>query len=262
MRQEITITVKGITLKCDGCGEHIELGDGTSFYEGDDGHLAEKEARESGWLVIGNRHYCPNCHHVNDDDNIETKDGRIYENETLIDITPKKLKVINVEVTEPEHYLNSPYEPIDLGLPSGRKWADRNVGAVYDEDPEDYGYLMDFDSAQEFPLPEGWHIPNKEDFQELCDNCTHEWVSDGKLRGMRFTSKINGNSIFFPATGYTWFDEEDDGTTLCGRGAYGCYWSSSYYSAASAYGLDFYSSTVNPQNGSSRRSGFSVRAVQ
>ena len=151
------------------------------------------------------------------------------------------------------------FTAIDLGLPSGRQWAAQNVGA---HAMSDYGLLMDFDTANAIEFLDGWHLPTKEDFQELYDNCTHEWVSDGKLRGMRFTSKINGNSIFFPAAGYSWFDEEDGGTTLNSRGTRGYYWSSSYLSATNAYLLNFYSSTVDPQNYSDRRNGFGVRAVQ
>ena len=63
-------------------------------------------------------------------------------------------------------------------------------------------------------------------------------------------------SGFFPAAG------NYDGTTLNNRGTNGNYWSSSYNSATNAYNLNFNSSTVNPQDNSSRRYGFSVRAVQ
>jgi len=73
---------------------------------------------------------------------------------------------------------------------------------------------------------------------------------------MRFTSRINGNAIFFPAAGIY------DGTTLYRRGTSGLYWSSGFYSASTAYSLDFDSSGVSPQNGSGRRYGFTVRAVQ
>lgn len=261
MRKELTVT--GITLKCDGCGEYVELGDGAAFYEGDDGHLAEEEATESGWLVVGNRHFCPECWKRKDDGNIETKDGRLYDGETLKDITPWTPNLVHVKVVtlRPLDFSGEHYEAIDLGLPSGRKWADRNLGQSLIDDPEDYGFLMDFDSAQDFPLPAGWHIPTKEDFKELCDHCTHEWMDKDGLRGMRFTGK-NGNSIFLPAAGYSWFDEEDHGATLSNRGSGGYYWSSSFSSATYAYYLDFSSAGVLPQNSYTRRFGFSVRAVQ
>lgn len=265
MKEEIT--VKGISLKCDACGEFIELSDleGAAFIVGDnDGSVIEQQAREDeGWLVAGNRHYCPNCWERQSDGNIKTKDGRVYDGETLKDITPwtPNLVHVKVETSRPLDFSGEFYEAVDLCLPSGRKWANRNVGQGLIDDPADYGFLMDFDSAQQFPLPEGWKVPSKEDFKELCDHCTHEWVDKDGLRGMRFTGK-NGNSIFLPAAGYTWFDEEDHGTTLRTRGTGGLYWSSGFYSASNAYSLLFNSSEVYPQDYGNRRFGFTVRAVQ
>ena len=260
MKKEITI--KGMSVKCDCCGQFVELSNESPFFDGDtDGSQAEQEAIDDGWLKIGNRHYCPDCWKRGEDGNIETNDGKRYDWKTRKDITPVKLKVIKVEVTEPTDF-NEHFEAVDLGLPSGRKWADHNVGAVAIEDPEDYGYLMDFDSAQAYPLPDGWHLPTKEDFKELCEFCKQEWIEDGRLRGMRFTGK-NGNSIFLPAAGYTWGDEDDVfGPTLDDRGSSGDYWSSSYNSAPNAFYLNFDSSEVCPQINFSRRRGFTVRAVR
>ena len=76
------------------------------------------------------------------------------------------------------------------------------------------------------------------------------------MNGMRFTSRINGNSIFFPAAG------DYDGSTLYSRGTYGIYWSSGFYSASDAYDLFFSSTGVSPQYYDNRRYGFTVRAVQ
>ena len=261
------MTVKGISLKCDACGDYIELSDleGAAFIVGDnDGSVIEEQAREDeGWLVAGNRHYCPNCWERQSDGTIKTKDGRLYDGETLQDITPwtPNLVHVKVETTRPVDFSGESYEAVDLGLPSGRKWADRNVGQKVIDDPADYGYLMDFDTAQHMPLPKGWKVPSEEDFKELCDHCTHEWVDKDGLRGMRFTGK-NGNSIFLPAAGYTWFDDKDHGTTLDNRGASGYYWSSGFNSASNAYTLYFGSANVYPQSSDDRRYGFTVRAVQ
>lgn len=83
---------------------------------------------------------------------------------------------------------------VDLGLPSGILWSDRNVGAEYDTA---MGELCNApkDKSQ---------IPDMEDFLELIDakNCT--WEFKGFVKGEDFisvykvTSKKNGNSIFFP----------------------------------------------------------------
>ena len=167
------------------------------------------------------------------------------------------VKFDRVEIQEIEKQGNINFA--DLGLPSGRKWALRNVGA---ESEEDCGFLMDFDTANAIQFEDGWHLPTKEDFIELDENCAHKWIVNNGVPGMLFTSIHNGNSIFLPAAGYSWFDDDEYGTTLYGRGSLGLYWSSSYYSATRAYSLGFGSSEVDPQNDSSRRVGFTVRAVQ
>lgn len=57
---------------------------------------------------------------------------------------------------------------------------------------------------------EGWMTPSKAQFQELFDNCSYETTA----AGIEFTSKINGNKIFFPYTGYMYvsaLNSPDDG---------------------------------------------------
>lgn len=162
-----------------------------------------------------------------------------------------------VEIAEIEAQSNITWA--DLGLPSGRKWALRNIGAKCEED---CGLLMDFDTANAIKFEDGWHFPTKEDFIELDDNCAHKWTVINGTPGMLFTSIHNGNSIFMPAAGYSWFDEDEHGTTLNYRGSYGSCWSSSFYSATDAYYPYFNSTDVSPQNIDSRRYGFTVRAVQ
>lgn len=178
---------------------------------------------------------------------------------------------------------------IDLGLPSGLLWCEHNVGASRPEEvglyfswgnvtghAEGSGYNFDqttYDATDGAALTGDisvgdqydmahhnmggqWRLPRRTEFQELYDNCDSEWIAQDGMNGRRFTSRANGNSIFFPAAGYY------DGTTLSFRGSLGGYWSSSYGSAAYAYGLYFSSSEVSPQDVSYRRYGFAVRAVQ
>ena len=175
---------------------------------------------------------------------------------------------------------------VDLGLPSGTKWADRNVGA---SKPEDTGLYfswgnivghkagMDYDFGKSYDSSPGaelkgdidlehdaahvnlgapWHMPTKEQFQELVENCTSERSALNGYLGRRFTSKINGNSIFMPFAGYI------SGTGLYGHGSSGRYWSSSLYSQTYGYNLYFNSGGVNPADSNDRFYGFSVRAVQ
>lgn len=176
---------------------------------------------------------------------------------------------------------------VDLGLPSGLKWADRNVGAKSPEDPGlffswgnvegvEIGKVCDF-SDEEYAKTKGsqlkgdidpahdaatvnmgdpWRMPTDDEFQELYDNCTWEWTSENDYYGIRFTSKINGNSIFLPASG------DGSGSSWYGRGSNGLYWSSSFISARNARRLYFYSGGVGPQGHNNRYDGFAVRAVK
>ena len=178
---------------------------------------------------------------------------------------------------------------VDLALPSGLLWCEHNVGA---STPYEHGLYFswgnvighadgsgyDFSDAVYAQTPGAaltgnipvngtydlarhnmgapCRLPTRGEFTELNSNCDSEWTDEDGVAGRRFTSRINGNSIFFPASGYY------GGTSLSYRGSYGFYWSSSYSSATGAYGLNFDSSNVNPANSSSRRYGFTARAVQ
>ena len=99
-------------------------------------------------------------------------------------------------------------------------------------------------------------MPTVGEFQELNNNCDSEWTDEDGVAGRRFTSRINGNSIFFPASGNRY------GTGLDYRGSRGYYWSASLLSQTNGYNLYFGSTGVSPANLSNRFNGFSVRAVQ
>ena len=178
---------------------------------------------------------------------------------------------------------------VDLALPSGLLWCEHNIGATT---PYEHGLYFswgnvighaegsgyDFSDAVYAETPGAaltgnipvngtydlarhnmgapCRLPTVGEFQELNSNCDSEWTDEDGVAGRRFTSRINGNSIFFPASGYY------NGASLYNRGSYGYYWSSSYSSAANAYILDFGSSSVSPANSNYRRYGFTARAVQ
>lgn len=176
---------------------------------------------------------------------------------------------------------------VDLGLPSGTKWADRNVGAKSPEEPglffiwgnvdgveignacnfgegaydktDGKNLEDDIDDAHDAAtvnLGAPWRMPTDKEFKELYDNCNWVWTTENGYNGVRFTSKINGNSVFLPASGY------GNGSSWCGRGALGYYWSRSFYSSRYARNLLFYSGGVYPQDYSNRYNSFAVRAVQ
>ena len=178
---------------------------------------------------------------------------------------------------------------VDLALPSGLLWCEHNIGATT---PYEHGLYFswgnvighaegsgyDFSDAVYAETPGAaltgnipvngtydparhnmgapCRLPTVGEFQELNSNCDSEWTDEDGVAGRRFTSRINGNSIFFPASGIY------NGTSLYDRGSNGHYWSSSYNSATGAYNLNFNSSSVNPADYRSRRLGFTARAVQ
>ena len=187
---------------------------------------------------------------------------------------------------------SAPSGAVDLALPSGLLWCEHNVGAAtpYDDglyfswgnitghtgtDGYDFGTTNDgpyastpgaaltgniptnntYDAARH-NMGAPWRMPTVGEFQELNAQCDSEWTDEDGIAGRRFTSRINGNSIFFPASGYR------HGTGLGSRGSYGYYWSASLPSQSYGYCLIFDSGGVNPARSGNRFYGFSVRAVQ
>ena len=135
------------------------------------------------------------------------------------------------------------HEYVDLGLPSGTLWATCNIGA---NTPEEYGnyfawgevlpktnysldtYLFSSEAdawesldlehdAANYNWGGNWRIPTKKDFSEIYTNCTRKVVTQKGVLGLKFTSKTNGNSVFFPAAGCM------SGTSHVCRGEYCMY---------------------------------------
>jgi len=212
--------------------------------------------------------------------------GKVHNNTVLVmayDGTQFNVIAIESQVAP------APAGFVDLALPSGVLWCEHNIGAA---SPYEHGLYFswgnvighaegsgyDFSDAVYAETPGAaltgnvpvnttydvarhnmgapCRLPTVGEFQELSSNCDSEWTDEDGVAGRRFTSRINGNSIFFPASGHY------DGTSLSNRGSSGYYWSSSYVSATSAYNLYFNSSLVYPADNSSRRLGFTARAVQ
>ena len=178
---------------------------------------------------------------------------------------------------------------VDLALPSGLLWCEHNVGATT---PYEHGLYFSWGNVEGHAEGSGYdfsdavyaqtagaaltgniavgntydmarhnmgapsRLPTSGEFQELVNNCTSEWTDEDGVTGRRFTSNINGNSVFFPASG------KYGGTTLYDRGSSGYYWSRSLASAALGRYLGFYSGGVYPQGDYYRFYGFAVRPVQ
>jgi len=109
-------------------------------------------------------------------------------------------------------------------------------------------------------LGDSWRIPTKDECNWLLNpsNCTNEWVTNyegSSVAGRLFTSKVNGNKLFFPAAGYYY------GTSLSLSGTNGYYWSTEFNNSSNAYCMSFYSSNCD-MNGNYRYCGHCVRPVQ
>ena len=131
-------------------------------------------------------------------------------------------------------------EYVDLGLPSGKKWSKKYLGAETATDEGDYyawgetspkdiadftkenyklldgawgefrryhgkdGWkqLMPYDDAATARLGNKWHIPTETEVKELFDNCTAKEITLNGQPGIALVSKINNNYIFFRNNGY------------------------------------------------------------
>lgn len=174
------------------------------------------------------------------------------------------------------------HEWVDLGLPSGLKWATCNVGA---STPGDYGNYYAWGETR--PKSEyteynsvslgkswgdiggnssrdaaranwggSWRMPTKAEFQALKDNCTWTWTTQNGHKGYKVTSNKNGQSIFLPAARGRY------GDTLYFEGELGLYWSSTPDESNdySAYNL-YFDEASQSVDGDARRIGLSVRPV-
>ena len=173
------------------------------------------------------------------------------------------------------------HEYVDLGLPSGLKWATCNVGASSSEGYGNYYAWGEIEVKSEYTYAnsktEGksmqdisgnstydvarskwggsWRLPTKKELEELKNNCKWEWTTQNGKKGYKVIGP-NGKSIFLPAAGYC------DGSSLYGAGESGYYWSSTPIESYvyDAYGLYFGISYRNVY-WSIRDDGRSVRPV-
>ena len=182
---------------------------------------------------------------------------------------------------------------VDLGLPSGTKWANMNVGATAPEDYGDYFAWGETEVKDEYSwvnythsngtydtctdigvdiagkteydaatanLGTDWQMPTWEQFTELVEKTTNTWTTQNGVNGWLYTEKNNGNSIFLPAAG----NRED---TFYDVGTWGYYWTSmlsqevqnTYYLALE---FKFYKDGILDDNACLRNTGLPIRPVQ
>lgn len=184
------------------------------------------------------------------------------------------------------------HEAVDLGLPSGLKWATCNIGAstpeeagyffawgeVAEKDTYDWstykwsvngsssnfskytskgGTLEPADDAAQVLWGGSWRMPTQAEAQELLDNCKKAMVTQNNKNGLRLTGP-NGNTIFLPASGYY------DKNAISGEIYDGYYWLSDLDSYARPYNLYVHWRNLQKAQGigiDSRYYGFTIRAV-
>ena len=172
---------------------------------------------------------------------------------------------------------------VDLGLPSGLKWAAYNVGA---ESPEEYGdyfawgeiqpkdayteencsslYLYAEDISGHMYLDAArakwgspWRMPTEQEISELVLNTNGMSTELNGVRGTMVTGR-NGNSIFFPYAG------KMIDTTLYDEGDFGYYYSSSLTKPITSDSGPYYYYVDDTQGTTSsvnRYPGFTIRPV-
>jgi len=167
---------------------------------------------------------------------------------------------------------------IDLGLSSGTLWADRNLGADAPEKAGDYyrfGETVPFtEKSPEYTydkiegniagtdrdaatvnLGKNYRMPTFDQNKELLDECKWKWTKKKGVNGMKVTGP-NGNSIFFPASGFRYYSNG----SLYYVGSYGYYWSASANFSNLGHYL-YFSSSYWYWGINYRAYGFPVRAV-
>ena len=213
--------------------------------------------------------------------NIHMKDGRVIE----YDASGVDYVNFTAASTTPDEH-----EAVDLGLPSGLKWATCNVGATKPEEggyyfawaevaeKEDYivtaykwrnqsgsinkytdnnsNVLEPEDDAAHVLWGESWRIPTQLECQELINNCKRTATTQNGVQGYLFTGP-NGNSIFLPICGFK------SGKDIANTDK-GYYWTRNLDSGRNTRAQDFYLTDVtahSPYGVIERWNGLTIRPV-
>ena len=140
---------------------------------------------------------------------------------SILLITLGCLLGLNMSLSAQSTGTENGHEWVDLGLPSGLKWATCNVGAktpeqsgnyyawgetkpkdeynnglTYDKQMDDISGNAQYDAATA-NWGGDWRMPTKEEMEELVNNCICEMIRQNGARGYKLTGP-NGNSIFLP----------------------------------------------------------------
>lgn len=213
--------------------------------------------------------------------------GCINRNNSTIEETKTVKKRTNEELTGE---ING-HEWVDLGLPSGLKWAVCNVGASIPEEfgnyyswgetepkseytsinsltykvsfrqlkksgiIDDSGTLTKEYDAASVNWGDEWRMPTIEEYGELIDECTWNFASFNGINGYLVTGP-NKKNIFLPAAAF------QQGSTIENIGNFGDYWSSSVVNELSGISHSLgYSSKSHGRRRYARYAGRTIRPV-
>lgn len=105
-------------------------------------------------------------------------------------------------------------------------------------------------SAMQWPAPDGFHVPSKDEWVALCDILTTTFWLTSDNTTMETYLKL-------PSAG-----GRNSSANIVSQDSAGFYWSSTWYDTNGAYRLLFNSSSLNPQNILYRVYGFSIRCFK
>ena len=239
--------------------------------------LAQREEIEKRWVKINEK-----LKRVEREIYIEN--ARIKQVELEEQLTNRRIIKQGDNIEAYRGVLNG-HEWVDLGLPSGTKWATCNVGAerrgqvgvrvAWAEVKQkrswsEYtwkgyacarGEMYDIAGDAEMDAAtanwgEGWRMPTREEWEELRKYCSWSFVMWDGIEGSLFVSDINSNYIFIPCAGYT----SDDTGKLIYTQYNGAYWASTPIGNDGAYALIF-NYELNYVSTGLRCSAHSIRAV-
>ena len=185
---------------------------------------------------------------------IEVEKARMEQQEREAYLSQKQAELLAKNPLPLKGEING-HQWVDMGLPSGTKWATCNVGAkaihgvgtriAWGEiatkklfSPTTYKYndtlLVSYEGNPKYDLAsaqwgEQWCTPTWQQWEELINHCEWDYVMINGINGVLFTSKKTYNTIFLPSTGYT--DDE------------------SYKLIYTQYNLAYWSSTGSRTNG-------------
>lgn len=179
--------------------------------------------------------------------NVSAQAIKIYMNDDTSILVPYS-KLDSIVTVSYEEEVQKGF--VDMGV--SVMWATCNVGAEHPEELGDYfswgeiktkdKYAMDncttlgkamddiAGNAEYDAAVVNWgapaRMPTSNEYQELIDNCECTWTTFKEVEGMLLISKVNGNSLFFPASG------RYEGESCLYVGETGNYWSSTPYEAS------------------------------